>query len=277
MLSEEALVSAIAAAVGGPSGNVVLGIGDDAAVLARRQRGLDRHAGRGRPFRPRPRRRPARSATGRRPRTSPTWRRWGPGPWPARGVRPARRLRRRGRDRRRDAEHGVPARRRRPLSRAGAHRVGDGARAQRAAGAALGRPPGRRARRDRAAGRPGRRAGTRAACRRGSPRDVRWRPSRPAMIDLSDGIATDAARLARGVRHRRGHRARAAAARRRCHDRAGCRRRRGLRAPGGAFRPTPSLPVPVTVVGRLTDGADVRACSTARVPTVAAGAGITSR
>jgi thiamine-monophosphate kinase len=33
MLPEEALVSAIAAAVGGPSGNVVLGIGDDAAVL----------------------------------------------------------------------------------------------------------------------------------------------------------------------------------------------------------------------------------------------------
>ncbi len=33
MLPEDALVSAIAAAVGGPSGGVVLGIGDDAAVL----------------------------------------------------------------------------------------------------------------------------------------------------------------------------------------------------------------------------------------------------
>ena len=140
MLPEEALVSAIAAAVGEPSGDVVLGIGDDAAVLDDGTVVSTDILVEGVHFdlaRTTPREVGHRAATANLSDLA------------AMGARPVALLaafglpdglRRRGRDRRRDARARRARRRRRPLARAGPDRVGHGARA-----AASGRCGGRAA------------------------------------------------------------------------------------------------------------------------------------
>ena len=234
MLPEEALVSAIAAAVGGPSGNVVLGIGDDAAVLDDGTvvstdilvEGVHFDLGRTTP-----------REVGHRAATANL------SDLAAMGARPVALLaafglpgglrRRRPRSRPGCSEHGVPVAggdlSRAPVLIVSVTALGRSERPVRRSG---GRP-GRRARRDRAAGRPGRRrlhrpraAPDRRGMCAGGRRDRDDRPLRRHRHRRRPAGA--------GVRHRRDHRARAAAARRRGDDRAGGDRRRGLRAPGGA-------------------------------------------
>ena len=221
---------------------VEVGIGDDAAVSRRRPRRCRRTCSSTASTSTAARMSPRRDRRTARPRrTCPTWRRWAPSRsacWPPSASPPDfGDVGRAGG--RASPTHGVPLAGG-DLSRAAALVVSVTARRPgRAAGAALGRPPRRPARRDRDAGRLRRRPATRRAVdAAAAPRAGRWPAIATAMIDLSDGIATDVAPAGARLGLRRPvveleRLPRAAGATRR----AGGGRRRGLRAAGrGAGR-----------------------------------------